>query len=125
MTDLVSWLEAQIAEDERMSRREDVWDPYRPSNQPPDAYDVVIGGQVVSAARWLAECETKRAIIKAHPNRRTPWGLSWECLTCSEFGWIMDNGDYVRDGDDWPCLTLRLLAVPFADRPGYDETWRP
>jgi hypothetical protein len=28
-------------------------------------------------------------------------------------------------GADWPCLTLRLLALPYADRPGYREEWRP
>lgn len=30
-----------------------------------------------------------------------------------------------EDGSDWPCNTVRLLALPFADRPGYDEAWRP
>ncbi|WP_373305012.1 DUF6221 family protein [Streptomyces bluensis] len=24
-----------------------------------------------------------------------------------------------------PCPTLRLLALPYADRDGYQESWRP
>lgn len=28
-------------------------------------------------------------------------------------------------GASWPCATVRLLALPHADRPGYNEQWRP
>ena len=49
-----------------------------------------------------------------------------------------DRGDYFgHEPADWcgccgaeylvgyPCDTLRLLALPYADRPGYHEEWRP
>lgn len=56
-------------------------------------------------ARWdpsrvLAECEAKRRIITA---------LSW------------DDDPWRRTRDH----LLSLLALPYADRPGYQETWRP
>jgi hypothetical protein len=28
-------------------------------------------------------------------------------------------------GDAWPCQTLRLLALPWADHPDFKATWRP
>lgn len=28
-------------------------------------------------------------------------------------------------GASWPCATVRLLALPHADRLGYNEQWRP
>lgn len=37
-----------------------------------------------------------------------------QCMTCYGVGFV-----------DWPCPTVRLLAVPFADHPDYDEAWRP
>nr|WP_196790273.1 DUF6221 family protein [Streptomyces caniscabiei] len=32
--------------------------------------------------------------------------------------------EVVKPGD-WPCEHLRLLALPYADHPDYDEAWRP
>lgn len=41
------------------------------------------------------------------------------CLTCtSAQAWDEKAGES-------NCLTLRLLAPPYADRPGYREEWRP
>jgi hypothetical protein len=34
----------------------------------------------------------------------------------------IDNCTWVLDGD---CSTVRLVALPHADRPGYREEWRP
>ena len=53
-------------------------------------------------ARVLAEVEAKRKLIEQHIG-------------------------YYGGGDDefWPVQTLRLLALPYADHPEYDESWRP
>jgi hypothetical protein len=54
-------------------------------------------------ARVLAEVEAKRRLLDLHDGWHS-CGV-WEC-----------------DGD---CPTVRLLALPYAGRDGYDETWRP
>ena len=61
-------------------------------------------------ARVLAECEAKRRIVEVHLS-----GEAW-CDHCS-------GGEHRGNPD--ACPTLRLLALPYADHPDYDETWRP
>lgn len=80
-------------------------------------------------ARVLAEVAVKRRIVELH--------LSWAadfttgpdaryadryCQTCSDndMSWWSD-----KYPPEWPCPTLRLLALPHADRPDYDPAWRP
>lgn len=109
--DLVSWLLEQIAEDERQARlaaersEGELW--------------VVTGmdnavGVDYHPERVLAECEGKRRIIEAHS---------------AELMDVVDGVEHWTDCADCrqgpPCHTLRLLALPFADRPGYREEWRP
>jgi hypothetical protein len=57
------------------------------------------------------------------------WLDGWSCSTCAG-GEDFDedaNGDreWRRHGKDFPCPTLRLLALPYGDRPGYRDEWRP
>jgi hypothetical protein len=66
-------------------------------------------------SRVLVEVEAKRAIVKRHYRRRAPdWDrpdqAGFECAQC---------------GDEYPCPTLRLIAAPFADWPGYKAEWAP
>ena len=62
----------------------------------------------------LAECEANRRIIAAHGPRSTPDGVA--CAGC---------GFEERPHQWWPvrypCGTLRAVALPYADRPGYQE----
>ncbi|MEU8690324.1 DUF6221 family protein [Streptomyces sp. NPDC048665] len=60
-------------------------------------------------ARVLRELRAKRALVAEH---RT--GDGGRCRTCRE-------GGHPRA----PCTTLRLLALPFAGHPEYDDPWRP
>jgi hypothetical protein len=53
-------------------------------------------------ARVLAECDAKRRIVAA----------DWRAD---------DSGEATLIRQD----VLRLLALPYADHPDYDETWRP
>ncbi|MEV6054344.1 DUF6221 family protein [Streptomyces sp. NPDC052107] len=60
-------------------------------------------------ARVLRELEAKQAPLEEHH--------TWEdgtCRTCCE-------AECPRS----PRTTLRLLAVPYAGHPGYDDSWRP
>lgn len=79
------------------------------------------------ARRVLAECEAKRRILKEH----APIGGG--CRRCAS--WEDSEGDN-PDCDEvpataippaawFPCVTVRLLALPYADHPDYREEWRP
>ncbi|MFI7340871.1 DUF6221 family protein [Streptomyces sp. NPDC050085] len=58
-------------------------------------------------ARVLREIGAKRQLVEGHePDERVPP----RCTGCF---------------DGCPCRHLRLLAAPYADRPGYREEWRP
>jgi hypothetical protein len=67
-------------------------------------------------SRVLVECEAKRRIVEIHslvpdPEPDDRWlGL---CDAC----------DSTQEG--YPCTTLRVLALPYADHPDYREGWRP
>lgn len=68
-------------------------------------------------ARALAEVDAKRQIIRLHS-----FGTGHECSTLDDNGDI-DHCTWVMDSE--ACTTLRLLALPYADHPGYREEWRP
>jgi len=54
-------------------------------------------------ARVLAECDAKRRIVE-----------QWD-----DHGWTGPGWDYMKE------RMLSLLAIPYADHPDYDESWRP
>ena len=69
-------------------------------------------------ARVLAEVESKRWIVECHES------------------WVTGNGDTIcgrcgrehidgRPGGHFPCQTLRLLALPYADHAEYQQDWKP
>lgn len=60
-------------------------------------------------ARVLAECEAKRLIVGLHWTN-DPTGPAPICDLCL----------YKP-----PCETVLSLALPYADHPDYDESWRP
>lgn len=75
---------------------------------------------VYDPARVLREVEAKRRIIAEH---YCPDELDADeqphCGFC-------DKALRMNDMQGtWPCLHLRLLALPYADHPDYDESWRP
>lgn len=72
-------------------------------------------------ARVLREVEAKRRMIAMH--ERDSFGAQEWCRKCA----IGDSCDDCLDYSTqvWPCATLKLLALPFSDRPGYREEWRP
>lgn len=60
----------------------------------------------------LARIVADRQILELHePYTSEEHGTA--CWTCGSHG------------VPYPCKTLRLLALPHADRPGYQESWRP
>jgi Family of unknown function (DUF6221) len=69
-------------------------------------------------ARVLAECAAKRAIVDEHrPDELLSGPNDPRCRRCFEY----PSGHNFAH----PCRTLRLLAQPYADRPGYLPEHRP
>ncbi|MGP4085473.1 DUF6221 family protein [Streptomyces sp. KR55] len=75
-------------------------------------------------ARVLAEIDAKRRILAEHQPDR--FG---DCTTCAGPEDFDDDADghrtWSRSAKPFPCPTLRLLALPYADHPDYREEWRP
>lgn len=78
-------------------------------------------------SRVLREIDAKRKLLILHrPVRRadftesdgSPAGPMVVCHEC-------DANTTDADWPDTPCWTLRFLAAPYDDRPGYKEDWRP
>lgn len=122
MRDLVEFLRARLDEDEAVARRLE-----------PDPVWMRVGSELavdnedeiaISAGRVLREVEAKRRILGEHsPDVPDPWG---ECATCAEEEQVEDHGDHVvgyRSGKTYPCLTVRLLTLPYCDHPDYQEEW--
>lgn len=148
--DLAVWLLACIAEDEQIATNDGRVKPAEwtalatgPESDWSAPWEVLrVGGvafravdhEARHAANWdpkrvLAECDTKRRIIEMH--KPESW-MSWDddaevetemqyCLKCAigaSCSCCLEEEDKV-----WPCDTLKLLALPYADRPGYREEW--
>jgi hypothetical protein len=82
-------------------------------------------------ARVLADVAAKRAILDLHYiiERKVNWtdaeGDERQdhqpvCVICVE-----KYSTVNVPADLGPCETVRLLALPFADHPGYQESWKP
>jgi len=66
-------------------------------------------------ARVLAEVEAKRQLLHLHRQMEDSEEMLDFCATCDA------AGKY----PEYPCQTLRLLALPYADHADYREEWRP
>jgi hypothetical protein len=97
MSDLVAWLRERLDEDER------AWEMVAAR----DVAMLLLGEPL--APRMLAEVAAKRAILDLHEPYESERVGGQSCWACN------------RDG--WPCETVRLLAQPFAGRPGWREEW--
>jgi hypothetical protein len=85
--------------------------------------DILITGRH-SPSFVLADIAAKRKLLGAHREDK-----NGRCRTCARWttdwvdGFKVDRIAY--EGVEAPCLTRRLLALPYAPQPGYDESWRP
>jgi hypothetical protein len=102
MNDLITFLRAQLTIDDRGLRD---W----LSNLPADS------GAADWVRQWLADIDAKRRILEEHAYAPQ----SDSCRICWRSNW----GSSVREM--WPCPTVRLLALPYAERSSYQDQWRP
>lgn len=101
--DLVEWLRAQLAADERG------WTLL--ANAPRNK----VGNTI--ADRMLRDVAAVRKILARHE----PIEVFGQLL-CTYCGVTKGAS---RPDASWPCPDLRDLAEVFSDRPGYRENWRP
>ncbi|MGA4964533.1 DUF6221 family protein [Streptomyces pseudogriseolus] len=129
MDDLVQWLGQQLDEDERIARR--AGDSFRQigetgvivategdrAEECASANWAGVAEHIVAhdPARVLREIDAKRQIIALHHQLEDAQEMLDFCATCDA------TGKY----PEYPCTTLRFLALPYADRPGYQDDWRP
>lgn len=113
MDDLVTWLRAQLDEDERVAR--DALHRQTTSRR-------MIRGEMVEVKigtprEWL---------LSAWPPERVLREVEAKRLLLREVISVVRNMDTDRIGDEPEApVLLRLLALPYADRPGYRDEWRP
>ncbi|MFI1524950.1 DUF6221 family protein [Streptomyces griseus] len=113
MDDLVQFLRDRLAEDEQTARAAgDGWYGYDPEQQiafvpPEDSRHIARH----DPARVLREVEAKRRIL----DEVVPEVEKAEEMIEDEWHTSTDAADDL----------IRLLALPYADHPDYQDTWRP
>lgn len=133
VVNLTDFLLARIADDEGAAQGETVmndadrarygWPPIGRNGGSTLWVDSDRCSIVVSNERVLAECEAKRRLVALH----RPWGFEYGggegCQRC------VSPDDYtvtaLPDVERFPCETLVLLALPYADHEDFPEEWRP
>jgi hypothetical protein len=132
--DLISWLNAQIDEDERRAKWaatviEGKWDSWEVVAQQLFACcDTVpridrVGQHLHYAAdpaRTLREVEAKRRIVAIH--HPYEHGVLYDSA-CHGCGFSGDLEDPITENVD-DCPMLRAIASVYSDRPGFKEEWR-
>ena len=132
MTDLASWLLAQIDADEQLARRvEEQVGAARAGEQFPDRSRIADYDDFPSypwsleqpelefLARWhprtvMADLEATRRVVRFCTQLINITALQEDAV---------DSDDSARADVAWE--TLRLLALPYANRDGYREEWHP
>lgn len=148
MDDLAQWYSQQLDEDERIAQGAGGagWEelpvsgwvhtsPLPTSEWQPPGYDHHVASAPLPAdrahivehdpARVLCEIDAKRRLIAdllAEPHASVrPGGSTWiYCDADSD-----PEGSCECGRDERVNRRIRLLALPYADRPGYLESWRP
>lgn len=133
MDDLVRWLRAQLDEDEQVARAADgelsavftrigSFDPEMAADE-----RHIMTHQ---PARVLREIDAKRQVIKAYTvsaERMEELAEERERLKVRGYDTLMTEMDLTTAVHQRDALggVLQLLALPYADRPGYRDEWRP
>lgn len=112
---LVTWLRAQVDEDERVALAATA-SPWvgcfkQVTSAATDPEAEVAGTQRAQTADHIARHDPTRVLAEVAAKRR-----------------IIGNCEEIINGTGWPGLayiTLRLLTLPYVDQPGYRAEWAP
>lgn len=138
MTDLATWLLEQIAEDKRVARRASP-SPWSSSHgvygdeewidlQAADKATVIetesgANGPNAPTARHIARWQPGRVLAECDAKRRIIEGLAPDLQAAS--GAVPPDELGARLTTELKAVAiLRLLALPYQDRPGFREEWR-
>ncbi|MFE8961733.1 DUF6221 family protein [Streptomyces iakyrus] len=136
MNELVHFLRARLDEDEALAREAppgpwhigNAVDPTQPCHVHTfpgarlvgDGLNWLVAEHIARQhpARILAEVEVKRGLLDEHHNVN-----DGDCAVCvdGQWGYPTHGGSSPQH---YPCRTLRLLALPYADHPDYRAEWR-
>ena len=117
MSDLATWLRAQLDYQRLLG------ETLQALGGPRSPLSDESGSMLQKAGDLLvADAAAGRQLLTVHHQD------GGDCSTCVQWrdDEDPDGGRTAYPGSmRWPCSTVRLLALPHADRPGYDEAWRP
>lgn len=132
--DIAAWLTQILKEDERAARAQkasaDGWLEPPPRFGPSHGY---VGAPVrPKFEQIIARIEADRQILELHVGAHD----CVEIRTGTHPADWPESAPWGKPGGEWrhaanehfedeSCPTVRLLALPHADRPGYQEAWRP
>jgi uncharacterized protein DUF6221 len=102
MDELVNWLLKQVAMDEQTARAM------------PHAIEHLESRW--SPVRLIARCEATRKVVKLYTNAQHAVRQG----SVSSRNEVQDEA-----AEDVLAAAVRTLAEPYADKPGYQESWRP
>jgi hypothetical protein len=134
--DLVQWLRAQLDEDERIARAasDGPWAAYRGPEKtwqskgdlihPVRTWDHKLGDPVIMAAYWadsrhIAEWDPQRVLREIDAKRQML--TAYAQVAAND----VNEVEYAHGYANALGEAVRLLALPYADRPGYREEWAP
>lgn len=100
MDDLITWLRAQLDDDERVAREAQA-----------EAFGLYPDGHGDATLAFLNRFNEDRVLAEVDATRRI----------LDELAIGVPDGD----PDGWLGSIARLLALPYAGRPGYHEEWSP
>lgn len=136
---LADWLLVQLAADEQVARADMSRYTYEVglafiTDEATDGHLEAIRAHAAlwDPARVLADIDAKRQLLDEHyeVHRDIGWlhdgdEASDELPVC---GCCVPKHSHFRTRTDvpiYPCRTVRLLALPYAGRDGYQDSWRP
>lgn len=141
MNDVIEFLRARLDEDEQAARAAG-WHRWVLVD---DEISTVGNGRLVvrlerdydgphitrhDPARVLREVDAKRRIVELHGPLQLPATnyrpTMLQCEYCASLCHSRSGLGCDQPIDaPWPCDTVRLMALPYADHPDFDESWRP
>ncbi|MCX4601201.1 DUF6221 family protein [Streptomyces anulatus] len=75
-------------------------------------------------ARVLREVEAKQRLLGEHQHDGS--GACALCALPEDFDDDAEgNRTFSRSAQPWPCTTVKILALPYADHPDHRDAWRP
>jgi len=122
--ELVAFLRGCLDEDERVARAGgEAMDADNPSWPDYATYD---GPDIDAAVAYLKQFRPARVLREVESKRRIIDGVHFiaHCAGCNS-GPEYRGTTYECDLDSAGLHVLRCLALPYSDRPGYREEWRP